>query len=130
MKTILIDAWNTLVSKNGINQELKTLLDSYPHQKIIVTNADRNELISFGIVNMPYPIFSLYHRPDKTNPKYFKVLFSEYNLTTEDVLYIEHNEDAIKSAKSIHIKCFWLKPKDPINKLKLFLDSNLYDHGI
>ncbi|WP_308991248.1 hypothetical protein QLS71_001775 [Mariniflexile litorale] len=125
MKTILVDAWNTFITKDGIHQELKMLLDGYPNEKIIVTNADKEELISFGIVNMPYPVFSLSHKPNKTNPEYFKTLLLEYNLSTENVLYFEHNEKAIASAQSLNINSFWLETGSPLNDLKLFLDSNL-----
>ncbi|MFG6687182.1 hypothetical protein ACGK9U_11395 [Mariniflexile sp. HNIBRBA6329] len=125
MKTILVDAWNTFVTKDGINQELKMLLDSYTNKKIIVTNADENELISLGIVNMPYPVFSLSHNPNKTNPEYFKILLSKYNLSIDDVVYFEHNEEAIKSAKSLNINSFWLKIGNPLSELKHFFDLNL-----
>ena len=54
MKSILVDAWNTFVTKNGIDQDLKKLLDSFPNPKIILTNADQQERITYGIVNMPY----------------------------------------------------------------------------
>ena len=125
MKPILVDAWNTFVTKDGINNELKRLLDNYPNKKIIVTNANDNELITFGIINMPYPVFSLSHKPNKTNPEYFKQLFLKYRLSRDSVVYFEHNEEAIKSAKSLSIKSFWQKPNTPLDQLKLFLDSNL-----
>ena len=37
MKTILVDAWNTFVTEEGINLDMKKLLDSYPNNKIILT---------------------------------------------------------------------------------------------
>ena len=43
MKTILVDARNTFILKDGINQEMKTLLDTYPNRKIILTNANEEE---------------------------------------------------------------------------------------
>ena len=47
MKTILVDAINTLIKKNeGINIEIYNLLETYPNKKIILTNANINILIN------------------------------------------------------------------------------------
>lgn len=125
MKTILVDAWNTFVTEDGINRSMQELLDEYPNSKIILTNANEEECLKFGIINMPYPVFSLAHQPNKTDPKYFNTFFSQHNLSSTNVLYFEHNEEAVASAKSVGIKTLWLKPGDSLDTLRKFLDNNL-----
>lgn len=123
-KTILVDAWNTFVTSEGINKNLFQLLEEYNEKKIIVTNANIFEKEKFGIINMPYPVFSLNHKPNKTNPIYFETLMDNYNLDSEDLIYLEHNIDAINSAKSLGIKSHHYKSKEPISYLKSFLKDN------
>ena len=125
MKTILVDAWNTFVNENGVNHEMKSILDNFDDNKIIVTNANEEEKITFGIVNMPYQVFSLAHNPNKTDSEYFKIMLTHYNLSIAEVVYFEHNEDAVKSAQSIGIKTLWLKKGSDLSLLKKFLESNL-----
>jgi len=125
MKTILVDAWNTFVDENGVNLEMKSILDHFNNNKIIVTNANEEEKITFGIVNMPYPIFSLAHNPNKTDPDYFKNMLAHYKLSIDNVIYFEHNEAAVKSAQSIGIKTLWLQKGSELSLLKEFLSSNL-----
>lgn len=125
MKTILVDAWNTFVTEEGINLDLKKLLDSYPNNKIILTNATEEELVKFGIVNMPYPVFSLAHNPNKTDANYFVKMLQHFNLKIEDVVYFEHNVDAVTSAKSIGISTFHYNKLEKLDYLTTFLNSNL-----
>jgi FMN phosphatase YigB (HAD superfamily) len=126
MKTILVDAWNTFVTPQGIDVSVYKLLESYPNKKIIVTNADDEQMITFGLVNLPYEIFTLKHNPDKVDPNYFIKFFENYNLTKEDVIYFEHNSEAVKSAQSVGINAYHFD-KDIRNPdgLKSFLDSSL-----
>jgi len=58
-------------------------------------------MVQFGIVNMPYPVFTLSHNPDKPNPVYFETFFKENNLSANEVVYFEHNSDACESAESL-----------------------------
>jgi len=126
MKTILVDAWNTFVTEDGIDLELQQLLDSFPNPKIIVTNANEEQKVAFGIVNMPYVVFSLAHEPNKTDPNYFKKLFSTFDLSAKDVVYFEHNKEAVASAISLGIPTYWLNPKiKDIQKLQQFLNKSL-----
>ena len=126
MKTILVDAWNTFITENGIFEEMKELLDNYENQKIILTNANNEEKIKLGIIDMPYKVFSLSHNPNKTEPLYYKTFMSEFNLTTKDIIYFEHNEEAVKSAKSIWINTFhYNKEKKNLEELKDFIDKNI-----
>ncbi len=127
LKTILVDAVNTFVIKNeGINQEMYELLESYPNPKIIVTNADAEQIEEFGLHTMPYPVFSMAHKPDKTDPAYFETLRSTYYIGSSSLVYFEHNPEAVKSAKSVGITSYWYDPeKKDLVALKEFLDSSL-----
>ena len=80
MKTILVDAINTLVDKEtGIFQEMYELLERYPNRKIIVTNADDEQVKKFGLDTMPYEVFTMKHNPNKTDPLYFETLLEKYS---------------------------------------------------
>jgi HAD superfamily hydrolase (TIGR01509 family) len=125
-KTILVDAWNTLVTENGIFKELKKMLDEFPNRKIILTNANKEELIKYGIVNMPYEVFSLQHNPNKTDPEFYKRMLKHFSLTPKDVLYFEHNEEAVKSATSAGIKAFhYDKNAKDVAAVRTFLKKNI-----
>jgi hypothetical protein len=43
MKTILVDARKTFITQEGINVDMKKLLDTYKNRKIVVTNATIEE---------------------------------------------------------------------------------------
>lgn len=127
-KTILVDAWNTFVNEEGIFQEMKEMLDGFENKKIILTNANEEEKEKYGIVNMPYEVFSLSHNPNKTDTEYYKKMLKHFSLNPEDVIYFEHNTDAVKSAKSVGISTFhYDKEKKDLETVKLFLKNNLDD---
>lgn len=126
MKTILVDAWNTFFTVDGIFQEMHKMLENYSNPKIIVTNANDEQLIQLGIDKSPYKVFTLRHNPDKVDPIYFDTLFKTFELNDENVIYFEHNPDAVKSAESVGIKTFhYDKDKKDLVVLKQFLDENL-----
>jgi HAD superfamily hydrolase (TIGR01509 family) len=109
-----------------IFDELRQLLDSYPNRKIIVTNANEEQAIEYGLVNLPYDLFSLQHNPDKTDPEFFKKFLATYSLNSEDVVYFEHNPEAVDSAKSVGIISYWYNADDKnLKALKAFLDENI-----
>ncbi len=127
MKTILVDAMGTFVIEgSGIYLPLFELLESYPNRKIILTNASDEQIVQFGLVNMPYEIFTLKHNPDKVDPNYFKQMLDNFSLGIDDVVYFEHNLDAVKSAESVGIKSFHYDPeKKDLSSLRDFLDNNI-----
>ena len=54
MKTILIDAVNAFVIKEqGVFKEMHDLLNTYPNDKIILTNANDEEFKKFGLTDLP-----------------------------------------------------------------------------
>ncbi len=127
MKTILIDAINTFVIKGqGIDWEMFGLLESFPNRKIILTNADDEQMEELGLDKMPYEVFTLKHNPDKIDPKYYEKMLSHFGLNAEDVIYFEHNADAVKSAESVGIKTHHFdKGKRDLNALKNYIVSGL-----
>ena len=127
MKTILVDAVGTFVIEGeGVYKPLFDLLEKYPNRKIIVTNANDEEMTPYSLTNLPYELFTLKHSPDKTDPKYFEELFKNFNLTSGDVIYFEHNPDAVKSAQSLGITSYhYDSEKKDLDELKEFLDNNL-----
>lgn len=50
MKTIQVDAWNTFVTENWVNTEMRKLLDNFSNKKIILSNANEEEKVKFGNV--------------------------------------------------------------------------------
>ena len=127
MKTILVDALNTFVDKeNGIFREMHSLLDSYPNKKIVVTNANSSEMELFGLQHLPYEVFSMNHEPNKTDPLYFKTLLEKFKLSADQVIYFEHNPEAVQSAESSQIKSYhYDKDSKDLTALKAFIDANL-----
>ncbi len=127
MKTILVDAVFCFVSDQGeIFAEMHDLLESFPNPKIILTGANDEQFVKFGLDKMPYDVFTLKHNPEKTDPEYFKILLSKYNLTNQDVIYFEHNIDAVKSAESAGIKSyFYDENKRDLVALKEFITTNI-----
>ncbi|MFH1536909.1 MAG: hypothetical protein ABID45_02915 [Patescibacteria group bacterium] len=127
MKTILVDAINTFVIKDeGINEEMHKMLEQYPNKKIILTSANDEQIKMFGLDNMPYEYFTLKHDPEKTDSKYYETMLKHFNLDTDDVIYFEHNEDAVKSAQSVGINAFhYNKDVKDLVALKKFIDENL-----
>ena len=128
MKTILVDAVDAFVveTENGfeIFESMRKMLDDFPNRKIILTGANDEQFKKFGLDKMPYEVFTLKHDPEKTNPEYYKKMLEHFNLTSEDVVYFEHNPDAVKSAQSVGIKThFWDNEKRPLRELSIFLEQ-------
>jgi len=126
MKTILVDAVGCFVIPGeGIFEKMFDLLETFPNKKIILSGANEQEFKEFELDKMPYKVFTLKHNPEKTDPAYFKILLEHLSLNKENVIYFEHNPDAVKSAESVGIKSHYydLKKKD-LEALKKFLTEN------
>lgn len=129
MKTILVDAVDCLVSKDGkLFEDMFILLEKYPNKKIILTGANDEQFKIFGLDKMPYEVFSLKHNPEKTDPTYYKLMLSHFNVTKENVIYFEHSSEAVKSSQSVGINTyFYDNDVKDLKGLKEFLDSNISD---
>lgn len=130
MKTILMDAvWCFIIEKEGkfvVFKEMYDLLEKYSNKKIVLTGANDEQVIKFGLNNIPYEFFTLKHNPEKTDPKYYETLLKNFNLGKDDVVYFEHSMDAVKSAESVGIKSYYYdNDKKDLESLKKFLDDNL-----
>ena len=130
MKTILVDgAYTFTIGKDGkfeIFKDMSDLLETYPNRKIILSGANEEQVVKFGLDNLPYELFTLEHNPEKTDPKYFEILLEKFGLNISDVIYFEHSVDAVKSAESVGIKSYFYDgDKKDLESLKNFLDENL-----
>lgn len=126
-KVILVDAINTFVIKwEGIYQPLYDLLESYPNRKIILTNADDEQMEKFGLNDMPYEVFTCKHKPDKNDRVFYGRMIERLETHSSKFVYFEHNIDAVESARSMWITTLhYDKDKKNIEAVKEFLDANL-----
>lgn len=127
MKTILVDAVDTfIIEGQGVFVAMNELLDQFPNKKIILTNANDEQMVTYGLTHLPYELFSLKHNPDKTDPEYFKKMLEHFSLPKDDVIYFEHNSKAVESAQSVGIRSYYYDPeKKDLGALKDFLVNNL-----
>ena len=127
MKTILVDAINGLVEEDGtLFEEMFDLLQTYPHQKIVLTGANDEQFKQFRLDQVPYPVFTLKHNPEKSDPHYYELLMEKFALSSADLIYFEHNQEAVTSARSVGISTyFYDHTKRDIASLKQFIDDNL-----
>lgn len=130
MKTILVDAVDAFVieTENGfqIFKEMQDLLEEFRNRKIILTGANDEQFKKFGLDKMPWEVFTLKHDPEKTDPEYYRKMLGHFGLKPEEVIYFEHNLDAVKSAESVGITSFhYDENKKDLDALKKFLDENL-----
>jgi len=129
MKTILVDAVDAFVIEGEgsfkIFKEMHDLLEKFSNRKIILTGANDEQFKKFGLDKMPYEVYTLKHNPEKTDPKYFEIMLKHFGLSKDNVIYFEHNSQAVKSAESIGIKSYHYDPKKKdLKALKEFLDEN------
>jgi len=127
MKTILVDAVLTFVDEGGhIFADMQSLLDALPNRKIILTGADDEQFQRFGLDRMPYEVFTLKHSPEKSDPAYYRQLLEHFNLSADDVVYFEHDPDAVSSAASLGIKSYqYDSDTKDLHALALFLHKAL-----
>lgn len=131
MKTILVDAIDGFVieTESGsfeIFEDMHKMLGDFPNRKIILTGANDEQFKKFGLDKMPYEVFTLKHDPEKTDPEYYKKMLEHFGLEAEDVVYFEHSEEAVESARSVGIKThFWDNEKRPLRELTIFLENSI-----
>ncbi len=104
---------------------LRTVTQTFPNRKIVLTNADDDQFKTFGFDKVPYEIFTLKHNPDKVDPKFYEAMLNQFGLTAADVVYFEHNADAVKSAQSVGIQTYhYDKDAKDLKGLEVFLREN------
>ncbi len=129
MKTILVDAVDAFVIEEGgsfkIFKKMHDLLETFPNRKILLTGANDEQFKEFGLDKMPYEVFTLKHNPEKTDPEYYKKMLEHFGLSKDEVVYFEHNPEAVKSAESVGIKTYRYDPDEKdLEALKNFLSRN------
>lgn len=130
MQTILVDAVDAVVIESEgtfkIFKEMHDLLETFPNRKIILTGANDEQFKKFGLDDMPYEVFTLKHNPEKIDPKYYEIMLKHFGFSKDDVIYFEHNPEAVKSAQSVGVKTYHYDPdKKDLGALKDFLTENL-----
>ena len=130
MKTILVDAVYAFVIENEgrfiINKDMHKMLEEFPNKKILLTGASDEKYKEFGLDNMPYEVFTLKNNPAKSESSYYEIMLKHFNLSKDDVVYFEHNEDAVKSAQSAGIITYYYNDeKMDLEGLKSYLTENL-----
>lgn len=127
MKTILVDAIDGIVLKDGtLFQEMYEMLETFPNHKIVLTGANDEQFKQFHLGDVPYDVFTLRHNPEKTDPKYFELMLENYGLRNDEVIFFEHNPEAVKSAETAGILTYYYDPVEKdLNGLKAFLTSNV-----
>lgn len=116
-----------MLEDGSIFKELYNLLEEYENPKIILTSANDEQIEKFGLNEMPYKVFTLKHDPEKTDPEYYERMLDHFDLTTDNVIYFEHSQEAVKSAESMGIVThYYESEKQDLIKLREFLDHNLY----
>ncbi|MDC0506219.1 HAD-IA family hydrolase [Candidatus Gracilibacteria bacterium] len=126
MKTILVDAYNTLVTDEGINQDMYQMLEKFENKKIILTNADTEKQVELGLVDLPYEMFTMSFNPFKSDPNFYTTMLDEYNIAVGDTIYFEHNKEAVESARSVGIQTFQYDYENRnVDAVERFLTENL-----
>lgn len=127
MKTILVDAIHAFVSDKGeVFQSMHNLLETYPNRKILLTGANDEQFKKWNLDKMPYEIFTLKHNPGKADPRYYRTMLEHFGLDQSDVIYFEHNPEAVRGAQAVGIKSYYYdNDKKDLKSLKKFLDENL-----
>lgn len=121
-KTILVDGMHCIYDEEfNVNQNLLNILNSINCQKILVVNKFREK----GLVSLQgneFEAFSLEEQGiKKNNPEFFKTLMTKFSLTPENLIYFDHSEDNINSAKELGIKSIHYTGDN--DKIKEFLDE-------
>lgn len=130
MKTILVDAVYCFVMPKGdgfgIHKEMHDLLETFPNRKIILTGANEEQQKKYGLDRMPYELFTLKHDPEKSDPRYFEIMLEHFGFNKDEVVYFEHDEGAVKSARSAGITTYhYDEEKGDLEALKEFLTENV-----
>lgn len=130
MKTILVDAVDAFVVERGgsfeIFEAMRELLDTFPNPKIILTGANDEQFQKFGLEKMPYEVFTLKHDPEKTDPGYYRRMLQHFGLEAGEVVYFEHNPEAVRSAQTVGILSYhYDNDVRDLVALEAFLKDNL-----
>ena len=121
---LLADGMNCLYDKNfKINRELLDILNSVNTKKILVVNKNKDKAEDV-LKGYDFEIFSLEDESiNKENKQFFERLIKKYNLSKGEIIYFDHKQENINSAKSLGIKAVLYKNNKQIKK---FIEENNY----
>jgi alanyl-tRNA synthetase len=122
-RTLLIDGMHCLYDKEfKINEKLINLLDSINTRKIIVVNGNKEK--AEGLLGgKGYEVFSLDGKINKDSKEFFERLLERCSLNPDDVIYIDHNVENVKSAEKVGINLSLVFDND-LSKINKFLETN------
>lgn len=124
--TILVDAINCLIDKErGLNEELANFLRQTGKKIVVVTNASEKEIKSF-LKDYNFDVFTLNKNPEKTNLDYFKQLLNKHNFNTEKIIYFDHKEENLESAKKAGITN--IKLYEDNEQIKKWIEKNSFKY--
>lgn len=119
--TILVDGMHCLYDKDfKLNKELFNYLQSLDANKILVVNG-KSEKAKELLKNSGFEVFSFEDKIKKDEPEFFKRLLKKYNLNEKEVIYFDHSEDNVKSAKSLNINSVVYRDN---SQTKRFVEDN------
>ncbi len=128
-KVILVDGMYCLYDeKFNINKELLEITNNFNSHCVLAVNKFRGKGEALVIKHSPgqdtnWKAFSLEEKDTKKeNPEYFKELLKRLGFVAEEVIYFDHDEKSVKSAKSIGINSVLYKDNKQIKK---FIEDNL-----
>jgi FMN phosphatase YigB (HAD superfamily) len=78
------------------------------------------------LINPPYPLFTLKHNPEKSDPQYYQIMLQHFNFTPVEVVCFENEKHSVASATAVGITVYhYDRNEQDIKKLKEFLDEHL-----
>jgi hypothetical protein len=126
MKTILVDAYKTLFTEEGVDQKMLEMLNKFENDKIVLTNANPEQMIKLGIDDSLFEVFSLSHEPNKADGGYYEKMLETFDLEPKDCVYFEHNLEAVQKAREQGILSYHFDhEKRDLDALQEFISSNI-----
>lgn len=130
MKTILVDAVYCFIEKADegfrIFKSMYEMLETFPNRKILLTGAPDEKIKEYGLDTVPYEYFTLKMNPKKSDPNYYKLMLEYFGLRSDQVVYFEHNTDAIHAAEMVGIQTYaYDEKKHDVSALKKWLLERL-----
>jgi len=124
-RVILVDGMGCLYDSDfNVNQELFDFLNNLNTKKILCINKNKEKAKEIA-KGQDYEIFSFEGKINKDNKEFFIKLLKEYKLAPEEIIYFDHLEANVKSAKSTGILSEVFKTNELIEK---FIDENVYGY--
>lgn len=129
-RLILVDGMHCLYDKDfNLNNELYEEIKKLNTHYIVVVNNYKEKAEKLVKNTNPnyetnWGAFSLEEKQiKKDNPEYFKKVVEKYGLSAKEIIYFDHDEKNVETAKKLGILSMHYKDNKSIKK---FLEENLY----